>query len=375
MSKTISLLLGASTVILSLGGCAFVPSTGPSAGAVHDAATSTHDVSLVMVTPSMADGMWAASQAKQEATTAAAARALETDARSERVELYPGDTIDINLWTMPLMADVSASSSASQAAVDETKLGAFTVNSDGNITLPYTGTVRVSGQTVETAERILAARFDAVHRFQEPQVTMNVTANQRQKVIVTGAATHPVALDWETGGITLSDAITKAGGYKTFQEAHGDTQPANTVVIVRGNARYRLPMKVALTSDTPLAPGDRVVLERTTIVRVQCLGGGWGKDTQQDFDYVPTLAQVLAKGGGLSSQTAQGKAVYILSADQKTVYELDWDTLDGLRAAEKFPVANGDVVYIANAPSVRFQQVVSILFSAAYPIATFHTVF
>jgi polysaccharide export outer membrane protein len=375
MLKFASTLVGAGAAILSLAGCAFVPSTGPSAGAVHNAAASTHDVSLVVVTPATAASMWAASQSEREAAIAAASRGLQASGEVARVQLYPGDSVNIDLWTMPLMAGIGGSSSSSQLAVEETKLGTFTVNSAGDITLPYAGTVRVSGRTVEAAERLVTVRYDAIHRFQEPQVTMSVATNQHQKVIVTGAANHPVVLDWKTGGITLSDAITEAGGYKTFQKAQGNAEPANTVIVVRGDKSYRLPMKVAITSDAPLVPGDRVVLERTTIVRVQCLGGGWGKDTQQDFDYSPTLAEVLAKGGGLNSQTAQGKAVYILSADQKTVYELNWDTLDGLRAAEKFPVSNGDVVYVANAPSVRFQQVVSILFSAAYPIATFHTVF
>jgi len=78
----------------------------------------------------------------------------------------------------------------------------------------------------------------------------------------------------------------------------------------------------------------------------------------------------VASGGGLNGQAAQGRSVFVLSADRGTIYRFAWDSLDGLRAAQAFPVENGDIVYIASAPIVRIQQVTNILFSAAYPVAT-----
>ena len=129
-------------------------------------------------------------------------------------------------------------------------------------------------------------------------------------------------------------------------------------------------MKAALESEIPLRPNDQVVLEHQPVVRVQCLGGGWAQDTVQSFDDIPSLSKVVASGGGLNAQTAQGASVFILSADRSVIYQFKWNSLSGLQAAQNFPVRNGDIVYIASAPIVRIQQVTNILFSAAYPVAT-----
>src|SRR5262249_29828235 len=102
-------------------------------------------------------------------------------------------------------------------------------------------------------------------------------------------------------------------------------------------------------------------------INITCLGGGWPQNTVQSFDEIPTLSRVVASGGGLSVQQAQGASVYVLSADRQTIYSFAWNTLAGLQAAQKFPLADGDIVYVATAPLVRIQQVTNILFSAAYP--------
>ncbi len=150
----------------------------------------------------------------------------------------------------------------------------------------------------------------------------------------------------------------------------GQALSANRVRILREGVAYDLPVRAALEAQVALAPNDQIVLEHRPLVRVQCLGGGWAQNNVQSFDDAPTLSKVVASGGWLNAQAAQGASVFVLSADRSIVYRFPWNSLAGLQAAQAFTVEDRAIVYIASAPIVRLQQVTNILFSAAYPVAT-----
>lgn len=361
--------------LLSLNACTFLPTTGPSAGTLAHEASLAKTVHLEKMTPARATTLYTTLRASQNEAVRTAIAGLKSHHAAVPVTLEPGDKVDVTLWTQPMLAGLSANSNAQSSVIQKTDFGDYTVDGRGLLSLPYAGLVRVDALTVPGAERRISERFGRIGQFEQPQVTVTIARNRRQHIIVTGAANHPLILDWRTGGITLGDAITEAGGYRIFRRARGRDLTRNVVVVHRGASAYRLPMRVAVDSNVPLYPGDDVVLEHKTPVRVQCLGGGWAHDTQQRFDDTPTLAEVVASGGGLSTQRAQGAAVYVLSHDHRTIYEFPWDSLDGIRAAQIFPVQDDDVVYVSTSPSVKFQQIVGILFDAAYPVATGHAVF
>lgn len=360
--------------LMALGACSFLPSTGPSAGALEQEAKFASQVSLVNVSPASAHVIAASYQQAERTITQSTISKLNTGLRPVPVRMLPGDTVDVTLWTQPMLAGLSGNSNSRSSIVEKTDFGNFTVDDRGNLILPYAGRVSVMHLTIMQAEQRIAARFSKLEQFEQTQISLRITKNRRQHVIVTGAANHPLVVDWHTGGLSLSDAITEAGGYKIFQSTRGHDLATNRVLIQRGDRQFELPMKAALEADVQLNPGDVIVLQHETQVRVQCLGGGWMKDTMQSFDYTPSLAEVVASGGGLGTETAQGEAVYVLSQRQNTIYRFSWDTLAGLRASQAFPVQDGDIVYIATSPSVRFKQVANILFTAAYPIATANAV-
>lgn len=364
------------SVLLScvVGGCAWLPSTGPDASDVESQAQDRH-VAVETVTPEMAETLWRQQTDVERQRVQKALDGLAQSNRASEVTLHPGDTLNVAMWTQPLWGSLSGDISATAAPVQKSDFGNFTVGNDGTITLPYAGKVSVAGKTQSAAQRYLSDRYSGMGRFQAPQIILTMGENPQQQVIVTGAANHPSVFNWRDGGLDLSHAITRAGGYIVYQEGQNTALSANRVVVVRGGVGYDLPIKVALETATPLSPGDRVVLEHRPAVSVLCLGGGWPQSTTENFDELPTLTKVMASGGGLNSQTAQGKAVYILTSDRQVIYKFLWDSLDGIQAAQKFPVQNGDVVYVAAAPSVRLQQITNILFGAAYPVGTAKAVY
>lgn len=353
--------------LLSLAACSFLPGTGPSETRITMDADLSKQVRLVDVTPAVAQELLATYQQSEQHRAATELASLQSATQVVPVMLYPGDTVDVTLWTAPASSAAPAASGppASGEGIKKLDLGQYTVDESGQLVLPYAGPMPVNGLTMAQAEQNITASFAAIPQFAHPQVSLTMVSNRHQHIVVTGAASRPLIVDWKTGGVSLNDVITLAGGYK------GDALTTNDVVILRGDKRYTLSMKSALETNVPLYPGDVVVLEHSNAVQVQCLGGGWTKNTLQTFDTVPTLAAVVAAGGGLGLQVAQGHAVYVLSQDHKTVYRVPWDSLAGLQASQSFPVQNGDTVYIATSPSVAFQQIVSLLVDAAIPIGTY----
>lgn len=354
-------------MLAALAACSTFPSTGPSASAIAHQA-----VRVETVTPEAAAAAWTARAGAEQQRIGDALAALTRPDVATLVRLYPGARLTIALWTSPLVS-LSADAGA-QASITKTDLGSFTVDDDGSVTLPYVGSIPVAGKTLQEVRALLDQRFAATRKFLAPQTTLAIEANRHQQILVSGAVNHPTAIDWREGGVDLAEAITEAGGSTLGGTSPGNALTANHVVIIRKGARYELSVKTALESDIELRPDDQVVLQQQLPIRIQCLGGGWPQNTVQSFDEIPTLSRLVAAGGGLSAQQAQGASVYVLSADRGVIYAFPWNTLAGLQAAQTFPLQDGDIVYIATAPLIRIQQITNILFSAAYPVSVARSV-
>lgn len=361
--KSIGRCLVAGLLTLGLAGCSTFPSTGPSAGRLAQEA-----VRIDTISPETAAALWSQMEAGERARRSEVVAALSRSQPAPDVRLFPGARLSVVLWTQPLMS----SSAASVGAVLRNELGTFVVTNDGTVDLPYMGSVHMAGKDLQQAQAELTRRVAALRKFQAPEITITVQDNARQQIIVSGAANRPTVITWRDGGVTLAEAITQAGGpvVQNLGQLQGSFLTANVVSIVRNGATYDLPLRAALEAEVQLQPNDQLVIEHKPVVRVQCLGGGWMQSTVQSFDEVPSLAKVVAAGGGLNPQTAQGASVFVLSPDRSVIHEFRWNTLAGLQAAQQFPVRDGAIVYIASAPMVRIQQITQILFSAAYPITT-----
>lgn len=85
------------------------------------------------------------------------------------------------------------------------------VDSDGQITLPFVGRVRVAGLTVSEAEKQLTNQLSSF--ILHPQVALNVVESHSQPVSVFGAVNNPGAYQLE-GRKTLTEILSMAGGLR-----------------------------------------------------------------------------------------------------------------------------------------------------------------
>jgi polysaccharide export outer membrane protein len=140
------------------------------------------------------------------------------------------------------------------------------VDANGQVTLPYIGTVKLAGMSLNDAEIFLAKRFSDRGIFRNPQVTITDKEYVNQDVTVLGEVQKP-GLYPLAGKRTLFDIISAAGG--TSQRA------GNTALIThRDNPQSAEPITLSYDakglekSNVPVNPGDTIVISKAGIVYV-----------------------------------------------------------------------------------------------------------
>lgn len=362
-------------IVLGLGGCASLPSAGPTAAGLSGAG----DIRLVDVTPSYAEAARARVRSSEESRLLASLSRLPPTQAPTRTRFEAGDTLHVDLLTISPWSG-GTNSGGMNMTPSQINLGEYTVGPGGTITLPYAGRVRVAGLDVPQVQSMLSGRFASLGIMQNPAIKVDADSVPQGSVIVTGAVGSPKTIQWSPAGMTLAQALTMSLGngtdLLTSNRSHGESRSATEVSIFRGNAKpVRLPMAAALEHVIPLERGDRIVVTRSPAVKVAVLGAGVSKDGEYDYAQPPTLAEVLAQASGLNDSVADDHAVFVLrqghAGAKPTVYNFAWNKVDGLVASQDFPIENNEVVYVAEAPIIPVQRAVSILFQLALPAQVF----
>ena len=239
------------------------------------------------------------------------------------------------------------------------------VDDKGTITVPYAGEIRAQGRT---AQQIQAAIVDALKgRALEPQAVVTVVERRNAMVSVLGEVTSSVRYPANVAGDRVLDAIARAGGIKSagqdswvLLERHKKiaVAPFEALIHEAGNNIY-------------VQPQDTVYVykEPQTFLAF----GAAGRQGQVPFDaWRLSLAEALAKAGGLLDERAEPGWVFLYRGERQQVvqelgsdcslndgpfvpviYEIDLRDPSTLFLATHFPMRNKDVIYISNARSVE----------------------
>ncbi len=352
---------------VALGACTTLSGGGPPAAAMRGASA----VSIVEVTPESAAAARALALHERQAVLSQALEQLLGPTVKPEFRFDAGDVVDVTMWSFSPWPVGGAVLGGGPAPV---QLGSFTVAPDGAVLLPYAGQLILGGLTLTQAQRAIAERFAGLKILQRPTATVRVTAAPHNDVLVTGAVGQPKQIPWGPAGLTLAQAVTQALGDGNATLAAGDlssTRAAVRVSVARGAAApVEIPIATALEEAIPLYPGDRVVVRKAPLVEVTILGAGTRRNGVIGFAKQPVLAEAIAEANGLDANTANDHAVFVLrrqDGSKPILYNFAWKRAVGLIAAQQFPLENGDVVYVAEAPIVSVQKVVGLLFQLTLP--------
>jgi polysaccharide export outer membrane protein len=116
--------------------------------------------------------------------------------------------------------------------------------------------------------------------------------------------------------------------------------------------------------------------------------GATGKNEEINFEAQGiTLAQALARAGGLIDSRSDAQGVFVFRLEPEAalswprqpasatpegmvpvVYRIDLKKPSSFFVMQSFAINNRDIVYVSNAPAAELQKFLNLVFSVAYPI-------
>lgn len=294
----------------------------------------------------------------------------------------PGDVLEVSIWEAPpatlfgaaAVLDARGGMTLSRPSALPEQM----VASNGTINVPFAGAVPVAGKSPQQIEAEIARRLAG--KANQPQVLVRVIRNATQNVTVVGEVAQSLRMPLTAKGERLLDALAAAGGVR---------QPVGKVTIQLSRAGQVLAMPLERIIQDPeqnirLQPGD-VVTALFQPLSFTVLGAT-GKNEEINFEAQGiSLAQALARAGGLQDARADAQGVFVFrfedspALDERlragpttpdgrvpVVYRLDMKNPVAFLVAQNFPMKNKDVVYVANAPSAELQKFLNILTSSLF---------
>jgi polysaccharide export outer membrane protein len=364
-----------------LAGCAgAIPTSGPSRSQIDrvQSAPDAAGIQIVDLTDSVARKLFAERRSADFATTLGGNTAFSQ-------QLGIGDAVEVSIWEAPpaaLFSPASGEGKSIGTGSQVTALPEQIVDGDGNITVPFIGSVRAAGRTPTQLQRDIVGRLRGIAH--DPQVLVRLASNATSYVTVVGDVATNKRMPLSARGERVLDALAFAGGAR-------ESVDKVTVQVTRGDVVASLPMQSLIRDprqNVPLHAGDVV----TAVFQPYSFTvlGATGKNQEVNFEAQGvSLAQALARAGGLEDSRSDVRGVFIFrfedsnaltwpttpvrtTADGKVpvIYRVDLRDANSFFVAQNFMMDNKDLLYVSNAPVTEWQKVLNLFFSVAYPVVT-----
>lgn len=370
--------------LMLLAGCSNFPTSGPSKSAIgtfnNDQKNLDSKVQIIDLNQKVV-----AQLQKKDLKVSFSESLGSSDTRIQTVG--KGDLIEISIWEAPPATLFSATNTgAISSSAGRTVLPEQMVNNEGTISVPFAGQINADGRSVHQIESEIIQRLKG--KANQAQVIARVVRNASSNVTVIGDVANTVRMPLTANGEKLLDAIAAAGGPK---------QPPSkiSIQVTRGTKVYEQPLEAILrdsSQNISLIPGDLV----TVLFQPKSFTalGATNKNEEVGFETQGiSLAQALARTGGLNDNRADAQGVFIFRFEDKSaldwpsdpkqvtadgkvpvVYRVDLKDPSSFFNAQNFKIENKDVLYVSNAPITEIQKVLNVLFSITYPVLNATTV-
>jgi polysaccharide export outer membrane protein len=364
----------------ALTGCSAIPTSGPTVGQVFDQAVTdgqrhfdlvevdNHVVETLLAQP--ADSFF---------------NRFQSYGKPSPPKIGIGDTLAVSIWEAAggglLGAPAEAGGAAGTGGSHNVLIPEQVVAADGAISVPFAGRIKAAGRTPLQVQDEIQQRL--AEKAIEPQAIVTETRNVTDTVTVSGEVVGGARVPLSVGGDHLLDMIAAAGGakapvYQTF------------VQLTREGVTVTIPMQqlVSNPSENIYAwPGD--VLTLVQLPQTYSVFGAATTNSQTPFNAPKlSLAEALAKSGGLQDIRADPQGVFLFRFEppavvnalrapplpvgpngaSPVVYRLNLKEAQNFFYAERFPVQDKDVIYIANAPLTELQKVFTLINTVTGPV-------
>lgn len=243
------------------------------------------------------------------------------------------------------------------------------VDQAGRISVPYAGKDGDSGFVQAQGRRLSEVQDDILKRLInkaiEPQVILTMVKRTSNMFSVMGDVNQPGRFNLDQGGVHILDALSQAGGPK-------DNDYNTLITMQRGTTSATARLSTLLTQNENnifVQPGDLIAVKKEE--RYYNVLGATHTNNRLAFEAEKvTVADALAKSGGLDSQAAEPATVVVFRREplstletmgvqlegnseagpMATVYRFDFTAPSGMFYAQRMELHDGDVVYVSTHP-------------------------
>ncbi len=350
---------------LGAAGCSFFPSSGPNSLAIETGVVTSVDYALVKLTPDVV-------RLLAEYGPRTISSTFGDKRPPPEIKFGIGDVVSVSIFEaaagglfIPIEAGVRPGNFVT--------LPNQPVDTAGNISVPYAGTIKASGRTPTQVQRSIV---DAIKtRAIEPQAIVALAAQNTSLISVLGEVNNPNRFPALPVGEHLLDAITRGGGIK-------GQGYESWVVLERGGRRAAVPFGALIyepENNIWVWPGDTIYVYREP--QTFLAFGASGQQGKLPFGaWRISLAEAVGLAGGLVDVQANPGTVYLYRQEPRelveklgsdvskfagptvpVIYSVSFAEPGGYFLATKVQMFNGDVLYAANAQSVEVTKFLQFL--------------
>ena len=258
------------------------------------------------------------------------------------------------------------------------------VGPDGAISVPYAGRVQAAGRSPAEVQQTIEARL--AEKALQPQALVIVEKSAANAVTVAGEVVAGARVSISPGGDRLLQVIAAAGGARA--PVH-----ETLVRLSRQGVTATIPLERLVSDpaeDIYAQPGDLLTLIQ--VPQTFSVFGATGRNAKIAFDAEKlTLSEAVAKSQGLRDDLAKPEGVFLFRYEPNSIVRaLDQPLATGATAADispvvyrfnfkdgksyflaqKFPVRDKDVIFVADAPAAQIYKFFTALNQVTGPIVT-----
>nr|WP_239030050.1 polysaccharide biosynthesis/export family protein [Nereida sp. MMG025] len=291
--------------------------------------------------------------------------------------IRPGDVLGLTIWE-----NVDDGLLAGQGQ-NATVLEEVQVDGNGNIFVPYAGTLKAAGKSPEALRRLITTRLN--DQTPDPQVQVRRIAGDGSTVSIVGAVGAQGVYPIERPTRTLAAMLAQAGGVGLEAEVA-------QITVIRGQHQAKVWFKDLYRDprfDIALRGGDRILVEQDT--RAYTILGATGAQNRVEFESQSISAiEALAQVGGLNTNLADPTGVFVfrnepaeiannvlgrtdLVGAQRVAYVLDLTEPNGMFLARDFAIRDQDTVYVTEAPYVQWNKTLAAITGSLNSVDTLNT--
>lgn len=346
------IFLGAVGILVSLSGCSIAPGSylefQSLKNAQPDANVLNNQVSVTAVDADVIRRL----SARNSDDTSGLLAALESERGRYEYRVGPGDILSIIVYDHP---ELTIPAGEQRSAADSGNL----VNPDGTIFYPYTGRIRVDGQTVDEIRENITTLLSEYIR--DPQIEVRVAQFNSKFVFVTGAVNKPGRVALRNTPLTLIDAVQLASGFTPDANQHElkITRQNRTATV----SSYELLKTGDLSQNIVLRPGDLVHVPDDSTQRVYVMGEVNRPGQVAMGATRLTLTDVITEVGGIKESSADAAGVFVIRPTAKTdrladVYQFDLRNSIAYVFSNQFRLTPNDIVYVSTTGLGRLNRVI-----------------